>query len=252
MEAKVISLSLPEKQQAHRLTPLLAIPCQARAAGLNAKTSGQTFSMTRGDSWAESAKDREALACQPSFKSAVPHLTPGADNSSALWKTTTQGAYGTGDGPEARMAKTAALRSSEAPWVVGRGGARLEKGRSTSGCLGEVYKASPDMASSRLDQKNATSNPQIRTASQRTWLYYKDPMLVLKEGEYVPPPREELVSSLPGVGEREAAGFDPERNNKRVAKLTRYSDPKMHPLPGSRVFADQDEAVPVSGFKQPW
>ena len=46
-------------------------------------------------------------------------------------------------------------------------------GKSTSGCSGEVYKVSDD--------------PQIDTACQRSWLYYEDPMLIVKKDG--PPPK---------------------------------------------------------------
>jgi len=107
----------------------------------------------------------------------VPHVPPGeglgetatSATHASNWRTTTQEAYGTGDGPEAIATQRQTLARHDAPWVRGRGGQRAECGRATSGCLGEVYKVG--------------DNPQVRTASQRSWLYYKDPMLVVKVKE---------------------------------------------------------------------
>ena len=65
---------------------------------------------------------------------------------------------------------------------------------------------------------------QMNTAVQRSWLYYKDPMLCYKDGEAVPEPiQPPQVCSLPGIGDSASAPppFNPEANNKRVAKLTR-------------------------------
>ena len=44
-----------------------------------------------------------------------------------------------------------------------------------------------------------------RTASQRSWLYYKDPMLVVKESPNPIPPRELITTSMAGVGEKDGA-----------------------------------------------
>ena len=51
-----------------------------------------------------------------------------------------QDGYGKGDAPAVMEDQRLTMRRSDAPWVKGRGGQRLECGRATSGCLGEVYK----------------------------------------------------------------------------------------------------------------
>jgi len=66
--------------------------------------------------------------------------------------------------------------------------------------------------------------PQMNTAVQRSWLYYKDPMLCYKDGEALAAPiQPPQVCSLPGIGDSASAPppYNPEANNKRVAKLTR-------------------------------
>jgi hypothetical protein len=42
---------------------------------------------------------------------------------------------------------------------------------------------------------------QVNTAVQRSWLYYKDPMLSYKDGEATAAPRPVNVASLPGLGD---------------------------------------------------
>jgi hypothetical protein len=42
---------------------------------------------------------------------------------------------------------------------------------------------------------------QVNTAVQRSWLYYKDPMLSYKDGEATAAPRPFNVASLPGLGD---------------------------------------------------
>jgi hypothetical protein len=44
-----------------------------------------------------------------------------------------------------------------------------------------------------------------RTASQRSWLYYKDPMLNIKESLVDVKPRELITTSMAGVGEKDGA-----------------------------------------------
>ena len=186
--------------------------------------------MTRFNTWEEAARPREPKSCAPTFLSVVPRAPPPESApSAAAWRTTQQEAFGVGDAPDAVAADRASFRRPDAPWVKGRSGPRAELGRATSGCLGEVYKTGPNL--------------QLNTAVQRSWLYYKDPMMCYKDGEAVPLTRPDQVTSLPGLGSDSRPPFNPHANNRRVAKLTRYADPKMHPLPGSRVFADQDEAV---------
>lgn len=211
---------------------------QGAAARLAVRAQGAAglYAMTRLSSWEDAARPREPSAAAPSAAAFGTARVDGdaAAPSSSQWRTTHQASFGIGASPAAVAAARAEGRRADAPWVVGRSGPRREVGRGTSGCLGEVYKTEP--------------NPQVNTAVQRSWLYYKDPMLCYKDGEApAPPPRPRVVASLPGLGDSDdvLTPYDPIANRRRVAKLTRYADPKMHPLPGARVFADQDEAVPT-------
>ena len=60
------------------------------------------------------------------------------------------------------------LKQPDAPIALGRGGARNERGISTSGAIGEVFKEGHD--------------PQHNTAVQRSWVYQPDPMLKVRAG----------------------------------------------------------------------
>ena len=57
-------------------------------------------------------------------------------------------------------------RSIDAPVAVGRSGARVEKGTSTSGLLGERLQLDPE--------------PSINSLVQRSWMYNTDPALLYK------------------------------------------------------------------------
>ena len=134
-------------------------------------TTEQTLSnsgallMTRESSWPEAVKERESVLTQPSFLSVLPYK-PKGQNLSKDWTTNYREGFGVTNMRKQRSFE-ATMRSADAPWARGRPGPRQEKGKDTSGCSGEVYKVSDD--------------PQIDTACQRSWLYYEDPMLIIKK-----------------------------------------------------------------------
>ena len=182
--------------------------------------------MTRESSWPEAVKERESVATQPSFLSVLPYK-PKGQNLSKDWTTNFRDGYGVADMRKQRSFE-ATMRASDAPWARGRPGPRQEMGKSTSGCSGEVYKVSND--------------PQIDTACQRSWLYYEDPMLIVKKDG--PPPKPYIEpTSLPGLGEAsEDVKYDPEFGYKRKAVITKFFTASELPAPGKRVFMDDEEA----------
>jgi len=109
---------------------------------------GQTkmlLKMTRLDSWHEAARPRDSKLTEPgNFTSLVPHLREGDTHKSSEWRSTTQHAFGVGHSPGERAELSASMRATDAPWVRGRPGLRQEKGKSTSGIMGEVLKDTPD------------------------------------------------------------------------------------------------------------
>jgi len=99
------------------------------------------------------------------------------------------------------------------PWVRGRCGERVEMGMRTSGLSGEAFKQDAD--------------PQNDTASQRSWVYAKDPALTTKprSAESVEP----YPSCIPGPN---TAVFDPDVTHFRTRVLTKPSNGR---------FMDHDE-----------
>jgi hypothetical protein len=216
--------AFPEKKQVSKSRPQLL----AASASSSTSNGRGAYAMNGINYWEDASKERETSETKPSFLSVIPHLKPGHDNSPSTWRTVHQVAYGVGDSPRTRMEKSATMRSKDAPWVYGRGGARVEKGMKTSGAIGEVFKE--------------CDNPQMNTACQRSWLYSEDPMLEAKRVNIEQPPIE-MTCSIRGPGERELTKYDPEGEYKRSSSITKHLDAKGVPVRGVRVFKDQDDAI---------
>ncbi len=189
-------------------------------------SSSGALLMTRESTWPEAVKERESVLTQPSFLSVLPYK-PKGQNLSKDWTTNYRDGFGVSDKRKQRSFE-ASMRAPDAPWARGRPGPRVENGKNTSGCSGEVYKVSND--------------PQIDTACQRSWLYYEDPMLIVKK-EGVPKISKIEPTSIPGLGDAsEDIKYNPEQNFKRKAVITKFFTATELPLPGKRVFMDEDEA----------
>ena len=73
-------------------------------------------------------------------------------------------------------------------------------------------------------------------------MYYEDPMLIVKK-EGVPKISKIEPTSIPGLGDAsEDIKYNPEQNFKRKAVITKFFTATELPLPGKRVFMDEDEA----------
>lgn len=197
-----------------------------RMAKLTMSKSGALL-MTREDSYDAAVVDRECRRTQKDFKCVLP--TDDAQQYAVGSSTTYRETFGKRDGKPGedndRMRTTQSLERKQpgAPWARGRGGARTENGRASSGLIGEVFKESGD--------------PEKDTATQRAWLYDEDIALRIKR-EGRPTVENVEATTLPGLGEKSIEPYDPEKNFKRVAGVTQFYEPV--PKAGSRVFMDEE------------
>jgi len=189
----------------------------ARMAKLTMSKSGALL-MTREDSYASASNQRECRRTENNFKSVIPRKNDTEEQ--RYFDTTSKAAFGA---PDDKFTSTdrKLLKEPDAPWARGRGGRRPEQGRSTSGAIGEVWKES--------------EHPEKDTATQRSWMYHEDPMIKYRR-DGMPPQPEVEATTMPGIGEQHGAPYDPEKNYRRVAGITKYFEPV--PKPGSRVFMD--------------
>lgn len=196
------------------------------------KGDGTLYSMTRPDSWAAASTERHAEDTKATFRSVLPRKAQVPESKD--WSTVHQDAFGVGDG-QGRIARLAGMgprspATGTDEWARGRPGGRSDKGKNTTGAMGEVFKLSAE--------------PQHDTAAQRSWLYNEDPMLTLKKGGgYATPGCTVHASageskSLHGVGEGGEKSYDPEANTKRKAILTKAFDRHALPPHGRTVFLD--------------
>merc|ERR1712070_431441 len=88
------------------------------------------------------------------------------------------------------------------PWVRGRSGEREGRGMLTSGLSGEAFNRDPD--------------PQKNTASQRSWLYSKDPSLTSKPRAAVS--MDPHPTCIPGP---KIVDYDPDKMHYRNRALTK-------------------------------
>merc|ERR1712070_1084661 len=140
---------------------------------------------------------------------------------------TSQDAFGVGDDAEIRAAKTAFFHSVDAPIVMGRSGTRVERGK---GC--------------------AVAPGMDKAPHSWSWLYNETPDAT-EVREAAPAPRAEgqaaESASLAGVGDT-LTRFDPNANNRRVTKITKFTNRDVIPDRGFHIWKDDADNVPLTDF----
>lgn len=132
-------------------------------------------------------------------------------------KTSSEVAYGARKRVTATEKKL--LKQPDAPVALGRGGARNERGISTSGAIGEVFKEGHD--------------PQHNTAVQRSWVYQPDPMLKVKfEGMPDAPQHDSTSLAL-----NHNTAFNPNASHAKSRSITGHFDHVGVPTHG-KIYLD--------------
>jgi hypothetical protein len=124
-----------------------------------------------------------------------------------------------GRGTGTMIEAASAPAGGEQPWVVGRAGARAERGMSTSGVLGEVLKVGSD--------------PQNNTSVQRSWMYQEDPMLKYRRGNGGAAAYAEAAA-----GREPKARYNPHGAYKREKCITQHFDTVGLPKKGRNLYMD--------------